>query len=206
MIQKIKQISNGVKYHIITFGCQMNKADTERIASVLEKDGYQPSSKENEADLIVVNMCSVRQPAVDRIYGLIQKFKKIREKSARRRTNLKIILTGCILKADKPKFAKGFDQILKFKDLLKYQPKYQDKLVAFVPISNGCNNFCAYCVVPSTRGHLVCRDHKEILTEVKKCGSKRDSRKFGFLGQNVNDYQSPTDSSINFPKTFKTGE
>ncbi len=180
----------------------MNEADSERIASVLESTGYQPAPKENEADLIVVNMCSVRQSAVDRVYGLIQKFKKMREKSASRRTNLKTILTGCILKADKPNLAKGFDQILKFKDLLKYQPKYQDKLVAFVPISNGCNNFCSYCAVPFTRGHLVCRNHKDILKEVKNV-AKKGFKQIWLLGQNVNDYQSPTDSSVDFAKLLK---
>jgi len=212
-----------MKYHIITYGCQMNESDSERIATVLEKDGYSPASKENEADLIVVNMCSVRQSAVDRVYGLIQKFKKMREKSASRRTNLKTILTGCILRADKPKLAKGFDQILKFKDLLKYQPKYQDELVAFVPISNGCNNICSYCAVPFTRGPLVCRNHKDILKEIRdvihphtkralvpkaqkcKIGARYGvgAREIWLLGQNVNDYQSPADSSVDFAKLLK---
>jgi len=96
----------------------MNKSDSEKIATFLEKKGYQPASNINEADLIVANMCSVRQSAVDRVYGLIPKFKKLREKKPK----LKTILTGCVLKADRSKFAKGFDQILKFKDLLNYQP------------------------------------------------------------------------------------
>ena len=192
------EISKGVKYFIITFGCQMNKSDSERIATILENQGYQPASKENEADLIVVNMCSVRQSAVDRVYGLIPKFKKLREKKPK----LKTVLTGCILKEDKPKFAKGFDQILKFKDLLNYQPKYQQKFIAFIPISNGCNFNCAYCVIPSTRGRLVCRDHDEILKEAKEV-IKKGFREIWFLGQNVNDYTSPIDSAINFSKLLK---
>jgi len=192
-----------MKYHIITYGCQMNKSDSERIASVLERIGYQPASKENEADLIVVNMCSVRQSAVDRVYGLIPKFKKLKAKNSK----LKIILTGCILKEDKPKFAKGFDQILKFKDLLNYQPKYQEKSIAFVPISNGCNNFCSYCVVPYVRGSLVCRDHNEILREVKNV-IKKGVREIWLLGQNVNDYVSKQrtknkEQIINFAKLLK---
>jgi len=191
----------------------MNKSDSERIATVLEKIGYQQTAKEEKADLIVVNMCSVRQSAVDRVYGLIPKFKKLREKSASRRTKLKTVLTGCILKEDKRKFAKGFDQILKIKDLLKYQPKYQNNFRAFIPISNGCNNFCSYCVVPFTRNPLVCRDHKEILKEVENIVKKgfnpirnaisNGAREIWLLGQNVNDYTSPTDSSINFPKLLK---
>jgi len=93
------------KYHIITYGCQMNKSDSERIATILESKNYQPASSENEADLIVVNMCSVRQSAVDRVYGLIPKFQKLKIQNS----NLKTILTGCVLKKDKKKFKKGFD-------------------------------------------------------------------------------------------------
>jgi len=190
-----------MKYFIITFGCQMNKSDSERIATVLEKDGYQPASKETGADLVVVNMCSVRQSAVDRVYGLFPKFKKLREKNPK----LKTILTGCILKKDRTKFTEGFDKILKFKDLLKYQPKYQYKPIAYIPISNGCNNFCSYCVVPFVRGPLVCRDHQEILEEVKDI-IKNGFKEIWLLGQNVNDYQSPTDSSITEPRRGEGGD
>jgi len=161
----------------------MNKSDSERIATILEGKGYLPASKITGADLIVVNMCSVRQSAVDRVYGLIPKFEKLKVKNEK----LKTILTGCILKEDRPKFAKGFDQVLKIKDLLKYQPKYQNKSIAFVPISNGCNNFCSYCVVPSVRGPLICRDPKEILKEAKNA-VKQGFKEIWLLGQNVNSY------------------
>ena len=83
-----------MRYFIVTYGCQMNKNDSERIAMVLEKKGYKPASKIDETDLIVVNMCSVRQSAVDRIFGLSQKFEKLKTKNPK----LKTILTGCILK------------------------------------------------------------------------------------------------------------
>jgi len=180
----------------------MNKSDSERIASVLEKIGYKKASKENEADLIVINMCSVRQSAVDRIFGLGQKFKMQNPK-------LKTVLTGCVLKSDRVKFAKIFDLILNIKDLpnwpnllihnshnralyefgdyLNVQPKYQNSFSAFVPISNGCNNFCSYCVVPYVRGPLVCRDYKEIIKEVKNL-IKKGFKEIWLLGQNVNDY------------------
>ena len=68
------------KYHIITYGCQMNKADSERIAATLEKRGYQPTASAKEADLIVVNMCSVRQSAVDRVFGMPMKLRGIKAK------------------------------------------------------------------------------------------------------------------------------
>ena len=228
----------------------MNKSDSERIATVLESRGYQPASKINEADLIVVNMCSVRQSAVDRIFGLSQKFSKLKIKNTlvrpadgsrpadRSRKKLKIILTGCILKSDREKFKKEFDLILGIKDLpnwpkifnkkcdvlfsdrnfirqnyLKVQSKYSNNFSAFIPISNGCNNACVYCVVPFTRGPLVCRDQREILKEVKNSVQKglnpirnaisNGAREIWLLGQNVNDYQSPTDTSINFAKLLK---
>jgi len=187
-----------MNYYIKTFGCQMNKADSERMAAVLERKGYKEAPKKDEADLILVNMCSVRQSAVDRVYGLFPQFKTLKNKKPK----LKTILTGCILKKDRQKFAKGFDQILRFKDLLKYQPKYQEKSMAFVPISNGCNNFCSYCVVPQTRGPLVCRDHKEILKEAEKT-VKQGFKEIWLLGQNVNDYRSPTNPKINFAKLLR---
>jgi len=204
-----------MNYFIITYGCQMNVSDSERIAAVLEKIGHKPAPKIEGADLIVVNMCSVRQSAVDRVYGLTQKLKNLKTK----KQGLKTILTGCILKSDRKKFKNYFDLILGTKDLqnwpkylqyhrlvcgtvgengyLSIQPKYQNNFSAiarwarpfraFIPISNGCNNACVYCVVPFTRGPLVCRDHREILKEVKNAVQKR-FREIWLLGQNVNDY------------------
>jgi tRNA-2-methylthio-N6-dimethylallyladenosine synthase len=188
----------GMKYHIITFGCQMNKSDSERVATILEKEGYSQTSNIEEADLIVVNMCSVRQSAVDRVYGLIPKFKQLKTKNSK----LKTVLTGCILKKDKNKFREIFDSIWALKNYFKISPKCQSKSFAFVPISNGCNNFCTYCVVPFTRSPLVCRNHKEILKEVKNA-VKKGFKEIWLLGQNVNDYHSPTNNSIDFPKLLK---
>lgn len=179
-----------MKYHIITFGCQMNKSDSERMAADLENKGYKNTLKIETADLIIVNMCSVRQSAVDRVYGLLPKFKKVKAKT---------VLTGCILKEDKKKFKKRFDSIWPMKDYFNIPPKCQSNLRAFVPISNGCNNFCTYCVVPFTRGPLICRDHHLILKEVQNL-VKKSFKEIWLLGQNVNDYHSPTNSSINFAK------
>ncbi len=171
----------------------MNKADSERIATILEKKGYKEAKNIEAADLVVVNMCSVRQPAVDRVYGLIEKLKGKK----------KTILTGCILKRDRIKFAKSFDRILKFGDLFKLKPIRQNGLIAYVPISNGCNNACTYCAVPYTRGRLICRSHKEVVGEVKEA-VKNGFREIWLLGQNVNDYQSPADSRINFARLLKS--
>lgn len=110
-----------MKYFIITFGCQMNKTDSERIAGYLEKNNYSSASTINEADLIIFNMCSVRQSAVDRVYGQIKNFKKLKQKNPK----LKIILTGCILKQDFEKLKQkylskknqGYDYILSINSL-----------------------------------------------------------------------------------------
>ncbi len=101
------------KYFIITYGCQLNVSDSERIAAVLEKIGYKSCSKMGEADLIVVNMCSVRQSAVDRVYGQIKNFIKLKRKNPK----LKILLTGCVLEYDLKKFQTRFDYILSIKSL-----------------------------------------------------------------------------------------
>lgn len=170
------------KYHIITYGCQMNKADSERIAATLEKRGYQPAANAKEADLIVVNMCSVRQSAVDRVFGMPMKLRGIKAKK---------VLTGCILKKDIAKFSKIFDEIRKMPQ--RGCPS------ALIPISNGCNNFCAYCVVPYTRGHLICRPHQEIIKEIKSA-VKKGLKEIWLLGQNVNDYSSGT---VNFAELVK---
>jgi len=159
----------------------MNKSDSERIANVLESKKYEPASKIDEADLIVVNMCSVRQSAVDRVYGLLPKIKNL---PVGRRT----ILTGCILKKDRRKLSKEFDEVVEIKNLIKdIKPKYSNKFSALVPIMRGCNNFCAYCVVPYTRGKEVSRPAEEIICEIKKL-IKQGCKEIWLLGQNVNSY------------------
>lgn len=176
----------------------MNESNSERIATILEKKGYKPASKESEADLVLVNMCSVRQSAVNRAYTAGHKLLKLKKINPK----LKTILTGCIVKSDKRKFREKFDVIWDDKDFMNITPKCQNKSLAYIPISNGCNNFCTYCVVPFARGRLICRNHKEILKEMKNA-VKNNSKEIWLLGQNVNDYNSPTNRSINFPKLLK---
>jgi len=209
-------IINFMNYFIITFGCQMNKSDSERIASVLEKNGYQLVSKENEADLILVNMCSVRQSAVDRVYGKAKGFAKLKTKNEK----LKTVLTGCISQKDFKKFKNFFDYILSIKALsqwpeflnekryfyypnprdekfiekfkaeyLKEKSKYSKNFSAFIPISTGCDNFCSFCIVPYVRGNLICRPHEDILKEIK-FSVEAGAKEIWLLGQNVNRYRS----------------
>ena len=171
-----------MKYFIITFGCQMNKSDSERIAAVLKKKKYKPAIKISEANLVVVNMCSVRQSAVNRVYGVLEKLKS-------HKLEVKTILTGCILKKDKRKFAKLFDEIIDIKDLIKnIKPKHSNNFSASIPIMTGCNNFCSYCVVPYTRSKEISRPLKEITCEVEGL-VKRGTKEIWLLGQNVNSYK-----------------
>jgi len=201
-----------MRYFIKTFGCQMNESDSQRIASFLERQHYQNTDKIENADLIVVNACSVRQTAIDRIWGLLNKIKKIRIKNKK----IKVIITGCVLSSDKNKFEKflapyrtegsglGFDAVLNIKDFFTYhllydrkkdgmnylelKAKHSNPKSAFVPIMTGCNNFCSYCVVPYTRGREISRSVKEIINEVKRL-IKKDCQEIILLGQNVNSYQ-----------------
>lgn len=206
-----------MKYHITTYGCQMNIADSERIAGVFEQIGYKKSQNLNEADLVIVNMCSVRQSAVDRICGISQKL--IQSKSKKK--GQKTILTGCMLKQDIHKFEAKFDFVFNIKDLKNWpkylkgkelgkkdfckilvKPKRQNDFLAYIPISNGCNNFCSYCVVPYVRGKEECINHQQIINEAKE-SIAGGAKEIWLLGQNVNSYKSPKNKIINFPQLLK---
>jgi len=191
------------KYHIITFGCQMNKSDSERVAAVLEHVGYRSMEKPEEADLIVINACSVRQAAIDRIWGLVKNYDE-----AKLSRKLTTILTGCLLDKDKERLGAKFDFVFNIKDLsslekwlhdkvaveddyLEVLPKYSSKFSAYVPIMTGCNNFCSYCAVPYARGREVSRSVKSILKEIKHL-AKNGCKEIVLLGQNVNSF-APSD-------------
>ena len=103
-----------MKYKIITFGCAMNHSDAERVASVLENMGYIETDDLNQADLAIIMACSVRQTAIDRIYGYKRKFQKIRNKRP-----LITILSGCVIESEKKKMLEFFDEIINIKDINK---------------------------------------------------------------------------------------
>lgn len=181
----------------------MNHSDSERIASVLDSIGAKKTTFAL-ADLLIINMCSVRQSAVDRIYGLTRKI-----------NNRKVfsVLTGCVLKREKIKLLNKFDLILDIKDInklpeklgkkklinnnyLSISPTYFNNFSANIPIMTGCNNFCSYCVVPYVRGREVSRRKEDIICEVKNL-IKRGYKEIWLLGQNVNSYK-------DFPGLLKT--
>ena len=128
-----------LKYLILTIGCQMNKSDSERLSTVLENIGFAQTENEAEANLIFVNACSVRQSAIDRIFGKKKQWNKHRETG-----DLKIFLLGCVLPKDRPKMAKAFDDIFDIKDIInlpeilkksgvKFKQSGKDKQNKFVP-------------------------------------------------------------------------
>ncbi len=173
-----------MKYHIITYGCQMNKSDSEGLAAKLEKKKYIPAQNIKQADLVIINVCSVRQSAIDRVYAKIKQL-----------NNFKIILTGCILEKDKRQFKEQVDEIWPIADFEEKAKCFSNKQ-AFVPIMTGCDNFCSFCVVPYTRGREKSRPAKEIVQQVKNL-VKSGNQEITLLGQNVNSYP-------DFPKLLKT--
>lgn len=203
-----------MKYHLITLGCQMNLSDGERVTSVLDEAGYTWTDNEEEAGLIGILACSVRQKAIDKVYSRISKWNKWKNHK-----NLVTFISGCILPNDHEKFLKLFDITFQMKDLPKLpemisqygittpknlhpsfdprnenieefwhvQPAYQSSFEAFIPIQNGCDKFCTFCAVPYTRGREVSRPSKDIITEVALLVSQ-GYKSITLLGQNVNSY------------------
>ena len=184
-----------MKYFIKTFGCQQNVADSERIEMALLARGMSKARSYKSADYIVVNTCMVRQSAENRIYGLVNNLSKLKVKNLK----LKIILTGCLvgltIRDRTGKYLKrlrkimpGVDEFMSIEKIgFDYPPLRQDRISAWVPISNGCNNFCTFCVVPFTRGREISRPFDEIINECKKLKSN-GYRTVTLLGQNVNSY------------------
>ncbi|MBU0597582.1 MiaB/RimO family radical SAM methylthiotransferase [Patescibacteria group bacterium] len=197
-----------MKYFLFVIGCQMNESDAERVANILEMNGCSRTTDEQSADLIIIVSCSVRQKAMDRIYGRLNKWRRWKKQR-----DFKTILTGCVLPADKKKLKRDFDIIIAINDIeklpqqlgLKKQTSHDNitnadylalkalhnsAFQAFVPIMTGCNNYCTYCAVPYTRGQEASRPSSEIITEIKQLITK-DYKEITLLGQNVNAYIDP---------------
>lgn len=182
------------RYFIKTFGCQQNVADGERMASYYEARGYVPGASIDETDILVLNTCVIRDKAEERVYGLLRSMEERLGKKAMPH----IVVTGCLVgsAAREPsgKMMKRLQkrlpeaEILPLEDIgFEHAPKRKKKKEASVVISNGCNNYCAFCIVPFARGKERSRSYQEILTEVE------DAVTAGFteillLGQNVNSY------------------
>lgn len=202
------------KLFIETYGCQMNVADSEVVASIMQMDGYTVTDKIEEADAVLVNTCSVRDNAEQKIYGRLQYFQSLKKK----KKSLIIGVMGCMAERVKDELINvhradlvvGPDSYLDLPNLigavekgekainvtLSTQETYKEviplklggnRISGFISIMRGCNNFCTYCIVPYTRGRERSRDVESILNELCDLRDK-GFKEVTLLGQNVNSY------------------
>lgn len=181
-------------YRIKTFGCQQNVADSERIAAFYESRGFVPAGSEREADTVVINTCVVRERAAEKVFGLVRNLRPTREENP----DLNIVVTGCLIGAasrePSGKMMKKLRARLPDVEFLpleevgfEHVPKRTPGRLASIPISNGCNNYCAYCIVPFSRGRERSRLFEDIVREAEEAvRTGRDE--ILLLGQNVNSY------------------
>ncbi len=231
MKQHIKDFGERNLY-IETYGCQMNVADTEVVASVMHTDGYVLTEKIEEADAIFVNTCSVRDNAEQRVIGRLQYFNSLRKN----KKTLIIGVLGCMAERVKEELISkhgvdlvaGPDSYMDLPNLvgavekgekainveLSSQETYKDvaplkiagiNVSGFVSIMRGCNNFCSYCIVPYTRGRERSRDVDSILSEVRNMYFK-GYKDVTLLGQNVNSYNYETadGQTVGFPRLLES--
>ena len=207
--------SNSKKFYIESYGCQMNFADSEVVASIISKEGYDSTTNLNDADLILLNTCSIREKAETTVRKRLESFNKLK----RNNNNLKVGVLGCMAERLKSKFLdeeKIVDLVVgpdAYKDipnlldeinegrnavnvLLSKEETYGDispvrlasnGVTAFVSITRGCDNMCTFCVVPFTRGRERSRDPKSILNEIKNL-EESNYKEVTLLGQNVDSY------------------
>lgn len=228
LIKKSFTIDSSPKIYIETYGCQMNVNDSEVVLALLQEQGYSLTEDINAADIILVNTCSIRDNAEQRVRGRLDLFSQLKEKHTK---HIVVGVIGCMaerLKEQLLEEEKSVDIIVgpdayrelptlleqvrdghrAINTLLSLEETYADvspvrmdknHISAFVSIMRGCNNFCSYCVVPYTRGRERSRDPQTIISEVKELLDK-GYKEVTLLGQNVNSYLWNTDGeeSIDF--------
>lgn len=200
---------------IETHGCELNKAESSSISALISKSGFDITDRAENADVIIINTCSVRESAETKVFGQLGVYKSQRDKKG-----TKLIVTGCMAAHDTDELLSKFpyidflvsnndkkrildiikdinsSKIGNNKFIAKSNDKYEffdlhysaDKIENYVPIQNGCNNFCSYCIVPFTRGREISRPFDEILREIEYLDDK-GVRIVTLLGQNVNSYK-----------------
>lgn len=203
------------KFFIQTFGCQMNRYDSERLGHLLAGDGYERAESAEEADLIFLNTCSVREKPVQKVYSLLGRLREFKKKNPR----LRIGVGGCVAQQEGAGLLDRFrelDFVLGTKELFRLKtvvrelertgirpaavsmadrvdpyaslPLYPaSRVAAFVSIMQGCDNYCAYCVVPYVRGREISRPSRDILEEIRFLAAG-GVKEVTLLGQNVNSY------------------
>jgi tRNA-2-methylthio-N6-dimethylallyladenosine synthase len=213
---------------ISTYGCQMNVNDTERMYSLLEMSNYTPVASPEQAELIIINSCSVREKPVHKVSSEVGRYRKLKLKNPK----LRIGVGGCVAQQEKENltngnplidFVFGTDAIDQLPELVKKAESSLEKQVsarfehnkpyqietlvrnpgvsAFVNITKGCDNFCTFCVVPYTRGRERSRSMGELIKDINAL-TLRGVREVTLLGQNVNSYAS--DCGANFAQLLKT--
>ena len=224
-----------MKYYIETYGCQMNVHDAERMAGLLEQSGYDRADSDTDADLVVINTCSVRERAEDKLYTRLGEIKEMGRELG---SDPIVAVTGCVAQQEGETLIKrsaGVVDVVVGTQQMKMLPMLATKALseqsahramrvervaienpydepsfplgvvrrgdpvrAYVTIIEGCNDFCAFCVVPYTRGHERMRSKQEILDDVREAADS-GRREVQLLGQIVNHYQAPDDPSCDFP-------
>ncbi len=215
------------KYLIETFGCQMNVHDSERMAGLLDQAGYESTTEDRDADVIVINTCSVRERAEEKLYTRLGELRVLHEETGRRPV---VAVAGCVAQQEGPSLLKRsngrmIDVILgthrlKMLPMLVEQAAAstfpavdiaplddvtfplgithrQDPVKAYVTIIEGCNDHCAFCVVPYTRGHERMRAKADILADVREAVAS-GRKEIQLLGQIVNHYSAPDDPECDF--------
>lgn len=214
-MEKVKQEQNGKKYYILTMGCQLNENDSEKIAGMLEKMGYELANQMEEADIVVINTCCVRENAEEKVFGKLGELKRSREQKG-----TIIAIGGCMMQEEimRQKIKRSYpyvdivfgthtlhklpediyrviSQNAKVQDILEIDGEIHEGLPikrnhtkqASVTIMYGCNNFCSYCIVPYVRGRERSRNPQDIIDEVQDLANK-GYKEITLLGQNVNSY------------------
>lgn len=217
-----------MKAYIETFGCQMNENDSGRILYLLEKEGYKKTCSITDADIVIINTCTVREKAKNKLYGHIGNLKKIKEESE----NMLICIGGCAAQELREKILEvfpfvdiifGTHNIPELPQLIKkrittgksiysikqdgYDPDIfkvnrQKSFKAYVPIITGCNNFCSYCIVPLVRGREKSIEADKIVENVRKLAEK-GVPEVTLLGQNVNSYGKNLRRPCSFPELLE---
>ena len=218
---------DGRKLYIETYGCQMNVGDSEIVVSIMQQEGYRYTESLEEADIVLINTCSIRDNAEQRIWGRLSEMRRMRKQ----RGSLIVGVIGCMaerLKEDLTKGGTGVDIVAgpdAYRDLprlvrevdngatgvnveLSKEETYaeiapvrldRNGVSAFIAIMRGCNNYCSYCVVPYTRGIERSRDAETIIAEARTL-FENGYREVTLLGQNVNSYRT---GEVDFPELLK---
>ena len=218
---------SGRKLYIETYGCQMNVGDSEIVVSIMQQEGYRYTESLEEADIVLINTCSIRDNAEQRIWGRLSEMRRMRKQ----KPSLIIGIIGCMaerLKEDLTKGNTGVDIVAgpdSYRDLprlvrevdngstgvnveLSKEETYaeiapvrldRNGVSAFIAIMRGCNNYCSYCVVPYTRGIERSRDAETIIAEARTL-FENGYREVTLLGQNVNSYRT---GEVDFPELLK---